>query len=142
MDNNSELNNNVTPNNVPDQTQTGSIPTVADPTQTASLPTVEDPTAVSASAPEEAPALEPTVKVEEITLDDNSKALRVTMSYKNKIASCQLNFNGQDYDVTIDQDQTNPLTFSLPLQNGANTIKLKVIGTDNTVTEFENTYSN
>ena len=88
------------------------------------------------------PETKPTVKVEEITLDDNSKALRVTMSYKNKIASCQLNFNGQDYDVTIDQDQTNPLTFSLPLQNGANTIKLKVIGTDNTVTEFENTYSN
>jgi hypothetical protein len=88
------------------------------------------------------PETKPTVKVEEVTLDNNSKALRVTMSYKNKIAKCELNFNGQDYDVALDADQTNPLTFDLPLQNGSNTIKLKVTGTDGTVTDFENSYAN
>lgn len=102
MDNNSELNNNVTPNNVPDQTQTGSIPTVADPTQTASLPTVEDPTAVSASAPEEAPALEPTVKVEEPT------EVPVTESSSQPAFENRMVNPGTIGDISIKKDTTDP----------------------------------
>ena len=102
MDNNSELNNNVTPNNVPDQTQTGSIPTVADPTQTASLPTVEDPTAVSASAPEEAPALEPTVKVEEPT------GVPVTESSSQPDFENRMVNPGTIGDISIKKDTTDP----------------------------------
>ena len=102
MDNNSELNNNVTPNNVPDQTQTGSIPTVADPTQTASLPTVEDPTAVSASAPEEAPALEPTVKVEEPT------EVPVTESSSQPDFENRMVNPGTIGDISIKKDTTDP----------------------------------
>ncbi len=87
------------------------------------------------------PETKPTVKVDQLTLDGGSNILRVTMSYKNKIQSCALTFNGQDYDVTIDQNQDSPLTFDLPLSNGANSIKLKVTGTDGTVTDFENSYN-
>ena len=102
MDNNSELNNNVTPNNVPDQTQTGSIPTVADPTQTASLPTVEDPTAVSASAPEEAPALEPTVKVEEPTEAPTTESSSQP-DFENRMVN-----PGTIGDISIKKDTTDP----------------------------------
>lgn len=102
MDNNSELNNNVTPNNVPDQTQTGSIPTVADPTQTASLPTVEDPTAVSASAPEEAPALEPTVKVEEPTEAPTTESASQP-DFENRMVN-----PGTIGDISIKKDTTDP----------------------------------
>ena len=61
MNNNSELNNNVTPYNVTNQNTAG-IPVVSDPTQVSSTPapTVADPTAVTPSAP----ALEPTVSTQ------------------------------------------------------------------------------
>ena len=86
------------------------------------------------------PETKPTVSVEVIEESGNVKKLRVTMSYRNKIASCQLNFNGQDYDVNISEDQSTPLTFDLPMVEGNNTIHLIVKGTDGTMTEFANNY--
>ena len=86
------------------------------------------------------PETKPTVSVEVIEESGNEKKLRVTMSYRNKIASCQLNFNGQDYDVNISEDQSTPLTFDLPMVEGNNTIHLIVKGSDGTMTEFANNY--
>ena len=49
------------------------------------------------------------------------------------IKTLLLNINGQDYDVTLDQENAKETTFDIPLVEGLNTITVKVI----TVNDFE-----
>lgn len=44
-----------------------------------------------------------------------------------------LNINGQDYDVTLEEENVNETTFDIPLVEGANTVTVKVI----TATDLE-----
>ena len=84
----------------------------------------------------------PTVNVEIVEEDRNTKVPVVTMSYHKKIASCSVVYNGQSYDITIPENQLTPLEFKLPaLVDGSNTLKITVTGTDNSVTEYVNTFA-